>query len=50
MSAVATAIATGGALLIAHVTGADAIGRAFDEILPGWIALIAAAELLTYPA
>jgi uncharacterized membrane protein YbhN (UPF0104 family) len=50
MSAVATAIAAAGALLIAHVTGADAIGRAFDEIVPGWIALIAAAELLTYPA
>jgi uncharacterized membrane protein YbhN (UPF0104 family) len=50
MAAVATAIATGGALLIAHVTGADAIGRAFDEIVPGWIALIAVAELLTYPA
>jgi uncharacterized membrane protein YbhN (UPF0104 family) len=50
MSAFATAIAAGGALLIAHVTGADAIGRAFDEIVPGWIALIAVAELLTYPA
>jgi uncharacterized membrane protein YbhN (UPF0104 family) len=50
MSAFATAIAAVGALLIAHVTGADAIGRAFDEIVPGWIALIAAAELLTYPA
>jgi uncharacterized membrane protein YbhN (UPF0104 family) len=50
MSAFATAIAAAGALLIAHITGADAIGRAFDEILPGWIALIAAAELVTYPA
>jgi uncharacterized membrane protein YbhN (UPF0104 family) len=50
MSAFATAIAAAGALLIAHITGADAIGQAFDEILPGWIALIAVAELLTYPA
>jgi uncharacterized membrane protein YbhN (UPF0104 family) len=50
MSAFATAIAAVGALLIARVTGADAIGRAFDEIVPGWIALIAVAELLTYPA
>jgi len=50
VSALATAIATAGALLIAHVTGADAVGRAFDEIEPGWIALIAAAELATYPA
>jgi uncharacterized membrane protein YbhN (UPF0104 family) len=50
MSAVATGLAAGGALLIAHVTGADAIGRAFDEIVPGWIALIAVAEFLAYPA
>jgi uncharacterized membrane protein YbhN (UPF0104 family) len=50
VSAFATAIAAAGALLIAHVTGADAVGRAFDEIEPGWIALIAGAELLTYPA
>jgi hypothetical protein len=50
VSALATAIATAGALLIAHVTGAEAVGRAFDEIVPGWIALIAGAEALTYPA
>ena len=50
VSAVATGIAAAGVLLVAHVTGADAIGRAFDDIVPGWIALIAAAELLTYPA
>jgi hypothetical protein len=50
VSALATAIAAAGALLIAHVTGAEAVGRAFDEIVPGWIALIAGAELLTYPA
>src|SRR5919204_5396905 len=50
VSALATAIAAAGALLIAHVTGADATGRAFDEFVPSWIALIAGAEALTYPA
>jgi uncharacterized membrane protein YbhN (UPF0104 family) len=50
VSALAAAIAAGGALLIAHVTGADAVGRAFGEISPGWIALIAVAEAITYPA
>jgi uncharacterized membrane protein YbhN (UPF0104 family) len=50
VSVLATAIATGGALLIARVTGADAVGRAFGEVRPGWIALIAGAEALTYPA
>lgn len=50
LSALATAIATAGVLLIARVTGAEAIGRAFQEMRPGWIALIAAAEVLTYPA
>lgn len=49
-SALATAIAAAGALLIAWVTGADAVGKAFEEVVPGWIALIAAAELLAYPA
>lgn len=37
-------------LAIAKVSGADAIGRAFDDFDPGWIALIAGAELLAYPA
>ena len=49
VSALATGIAAAGALLIARVTGADAIGQAFDEIHPGWIALIAGAEIVTYP-
>lgn len=35
---------------IARITGADAVGRAFDKLDPGWIALIAGAELLAYPA
>ncbi|QEC48348.1 hypothetical protein FSW04_12735 [Baekduia soli] len=50
MSVLATAIASAGALLIAHVTGADAVGRAFEEVEPGWIGLIAVAEACTYPA
>ena len=37
-------------IAIAHVTGADAIGRAFEDVDPGWIAVVAGAELLTYPA
>ena len=37
-------------LVIARITGADAVGRAFDDFNPAWIALIAVAELLTYPA
>jgi uncharacterized membrane protein YbhN (UPF0104 family) len=50
VSAVATVIAAGAVLLIARVTGADAVGRAFDDLDASWIALIAVAELLTYPA
>jgi uncharacterized membrane protein YbhN (UPF0104 family) len=46
----AAAIAAIAVILIAHVTGADAIGRAFDDVDPGWIAVVAGAELLTYPA
>jgi len=37
-------------ILIAHATGADAIGRAFNDVDPIWIALVAGAELITYPA
>jgi uncharacterized membrane protein YbhN (UPF0104 family) len=37
-------------ILIAHATGADAIGRAFEDVHPGWIALVGVAELITYPA
>jgi uncharacterized membrane protein YbhN (UPF0104 family) len=47
---VATGIAAIAVLAIARVTGADAVGRAFDNIEPAWIALIAGAELITYPA
>ena len=50
VSMVAIAIATVAVLLIARATGADAIGRAFEHIEPPWIALVAGAELVTYPA
>src|SRR5207248_6655570 len=49
-SALATVIAAGGALAIAYVTGADQVGRAFETVQPGWIALIAGAEVVAYPA
>jgi uncharacterized membrane protein YbhN (UPF0104 family) len=50
LAAVATGIAAIAALAIARITGADAVGRAFADVNPGWIALIAGAELLAYPA
>jgi uncharacterized membrane protein YbhN (UPF0104 family) len=50
LAAVATGIAAIAVLVIARITGADAVGRAFDDVDPRWIALIAGAELLTYPA
>jgi uncharacterized membrane protein YbhN (UPF0104 family) len=50
VSALATALAAIAVLAIARVTGADAIGRAFDNVRPVWIALIGGAELLAYPA
>jgi uncharacterized membrane protein YbhN (UPF0104 family) len=49
-SAIATGIAAIAVLAIARITGADAVGRAFDDFQPEWIGLIAGAELLTYPA
>ena len=50
LSAVATGIAGIAVLVIARITGADAVGKAFSHVEPGWIALIAGAELVTYPA
>ena len=50
MSVVAMLIAVLAVIVIARVTGADAIGRAFGDFRPAWIALIACAELLAYPA
>ena len=50
ISALATAIAAVAVLAIARITGADAVGRAFEHITPQWIGLVAGAELITYPA
>lgn len=50
MSAFATALAAGAVVAIAKLSGVDSMGRAFDDFRPAWIGLIAAAELLTYPA
>jgi uncharacterized membrane protein YbhN (UPF0104 family) len=50
MAALATGIAAIAVLVIARVTGADAVGRAFSHVEPIWIGLIAGAELLAYPA
>jgi uncharacterized membrane protein YbhN (UPF0104 family) len=49
-AAVATGIAGIAVLVIARVTGADAVGRAFDHMEPQWIALIAGAEIVAYVA
>jgi uncharacterized membrane protein YbhN (UPF0104 family) len=49
-SAVSIGIAGVAVLIIARVTGADAVGRAFDSFHAPWVALIAGASLLTYPA
>jgi uncharacterized membrane protein YbhN (UPF0104 family) len=50
ISALATVIAGAVVWLIAKATGSVAIGRAFDDVQAGWIIVVAAAELLTYPA
>lgn len=50
LAVVATGIAAAAVLLIARITGADAVGKAFSHVEPIWIALIAGAELLAYPA
>ena len=50
VSAFATAVAAGAVIAIARISGADSVGRVFDDFRPSWIALIAGAELLTYPA
>jgi uncharacterized membrane protein YbhN (UPF0104 family) len=46
----AAAIAAIAVIVIAHATGADAIGRAFNHVRPGWIAVVAGAQLIVYPA
>ncbi|HET8977265.1 MAG TPA: lysylphosphatidylglycerol synthase domain-containing protein [Solirubrobacteraceae bacterium] len=49
-SLLATLLAAVAVLVIAKLTGADAIGRAFSHVHLPWIGLAAGAELLTYPA
>jgi uncharacterized membrane protein YbhN (UPF0104 family) len=49
-SALAAVIAAIAVVAIARVTGADAVGRAFAHLHGEWIGVVAAAELLTYPA
>jgi uncharacterized membrane protein YbhN (UPF0104 family) len=46
----AAAIAAVAVIVIARVTGADAVGRVFEDVDPAWIPLIAVTELVTYPA
>ncbi|HEY7629086.1 MAG TPA: lysylphosphatidylglycerol synthase domain-containing protein [Thermoleophilaceae bacterium] len=50
VSVLATVIAAAAVIVIAWVTGVDEVGRAFETVHPGWIPLIAAAEVLAYPA
>ena len=47
-SAVATAIAGVAVVVMAHVTGVDAIGKAFQDLHLEWLALIAGTELVAY--
>jgi uncharacterized membrane protein YbhN (UPF0104 family) len=50
LSAVAAGLAAVAVLAIAEATGVDQVGNAFSNVRPGWIALIAGAELLAYPS
>jgi uncharacterized membrane protein YbhN (UPF0104 family) len=47
-SALATAIAAIAVLVMAHVTGVVAIGKAFEDLHLQWLALIAGTELVAY--
>lgn len=49
-AAIATAIAAVAVMAIAQVTGNHALGRVFEDVDALWIVLIAAAELIAYPA
>ena len=50
LSAVAAGVAAVAVLAIARATGVDKVGRAFSDVHPQWIALIAAAEAVAYAA
>jgi uncharacterized membrane protein YbhN (UPF0104 family) len=47
-SAIATGLAAIAVLALARATGVDKVGRAFDDLHPVWIALIAGAEVVAY--
>lgn len=49
-SALATAIAAIAVFGIAQATHGHALGRAFNDFDPGWLVLVACAELIVYPA
>jgi uncharacterized membrane protein YbhN (UPF0104 family) len=49
-SAIATGIAAIAVLSIVQATGGHAFSRAFNDVDPSWLALIAGAELIAYPA
>ncbi len=50
LSAVAAGLAAVAVLALARATGVDKVGRAFSDVHPQWIALIAAAEVVAYAA
>jgi hypothetical protein len=50
VSAIAIVIAAVAVLAIARATGADEVGKAFSSVHPEWIEMIAAADILAYPA
>ena len=50
LSAVATGLAAIAVLALARATGVDKVGRAFENLHPGWLGLIAAGEVIAYAA
>jgi uncharacterized membrane protein YbhN (UPF0104 family) len=50
VSVVATGLAAIAVLVLARVTGVDQVGRAFENVHPTWIVLIALGELVAYAA
>jgi uncharacterized membrane protein YbhN (UPF0104 family) len=50
LAGVATGVAAIAVLVLARATGVDEVGRAFENLYPRWIALIACAELVDYGA
>jgi hypothetical protein len=50
VSAGATGIAVVAVLVLAVVSGVSSVGHAFSHVRPGWILVLAVAEMLTAPA